>query len=316
LFFIAGLCCAAFEFLKRVIYGGKKFLVFTYLESKVVSLLVVLIQIISSLTSTQNKGSAFILPAVPLLTILSVYSINMLLDSKLFKVSAGLVGGLLAACSFILFLNIVRFPHIKMILPIIDWTLPVLDDRSVYEIYAGYYDANHSDERFKAVYGFNMYTKSQGSDRNRYWSESLDSIANYLSACTNSNTAFSLRISYGVRHFLLNPSSLRSRLLLSHDAPIFLKQTLIEPILFKGTEYQNWFNSDNGSQDFLLTLSSSGGSLFPAVNQQKINAYARQFGYSIVKSWALPSRQYAYLWFRQQPPFKSLLFSEKCLPKD
>jgi hypothetical protein len=314
LFFVAGMSCFAFILLNFLFGSGTRRFRFTYLDSKVFCLLVVLIQVLLSLTSTQNKGSAFVLPSIPLLAILSVYSINRLLDTGLLKLFAALIGGSLASCSFILFLNIVRFPHIEIFLPIINWKLSVLDDRSVYEIYAGYYDPSPSDKRFRPVQSFDNHSQEIGLDRSRYWSESLSSISNYLRTCAHSNIESAISISFGVRHFLLNPNSLRAYHLLSHKTPIFSKLTMIEPFLFKDTEYQNWFNSDKGSQDFLLTLSSSDGSFSPAVNQKIINSYAHRYGYSIVKSFVLPSEQVAYIWSRQ-PLRKGHLASEECLRK-
>ncbi len=249
-------------------------------------------EVLAALTSSQNKGSAFIAPIVPAMLVLAVWIITRL---SAWRGGRRLIGtGCVAICVF------AAVPLIDLSWATARPRIVVLPGRDSFVLA----DGRGTMQLYERAAGFGtadavqMLTPAEG----RAW--------NGLTATTAATLrrvgAETATVAFGFRHVLYNVNSIRLQMLLAGRAvPAGLVQ--VEPVVTGDTVpgYVAWLTTGEAAQAcFLLTLSGEGGVFPPPVSNDTIVEAARQAGFLPLRDWPTPDRRTVTLFGRRDghPP--------------
>jgi 4-amino-4-deoxy-L-arabinose transferase-like glycosyltransferase len=265
-------------------------------KSTALPLVLILVESLVVLTSSQNKGSAFIAPIVPLSIVLSVWFIYRLLPSGQPRAAAGVGGCAICLTAAIPLSNAswsLAYPHVAQ-LPILGWPIRVTDGRGTIQLYEQAMLAV-TQEKNKAL----VYSQSQplSDSQEKAYISLIDNISHELSE----NSFRKNGIAFGARHYLVNVNSLRfSALLRGKDLPPLLQ---VEPVTTGDTlaGYSHWLvNGEASKACLLLTLSGDSGQFQPNVSKGLLLQAAQDSGFVYSKTWMAPSGQKIGLWKRER----------------
>jgi len=261
-------------------------------------LLVVLFFGISVLTTTQNKGSAFIAPLTPLALVVAVYFIYKLSPNRLanaFTIAIGSAICIIAAAPLASTSSTLAYPR-ELRLPILGWWAKITDGRSTIQLYEqAMLDAGNDSQVHVAFSPSEPISPTQ----KKAYASLIDSMSSEL----QSDSLGKDGIAFGFRHYLLNVNSIRLSGMLNGGARLTLMQ--VEPVVTGDTVegYYLWLMQGEASHAcLLLTMSGNGGQFSPIVTKSFLLQAAQKAGFSHKKIWLTPSGQKLGLWQRTQGP--------------
>lgn len=257
------------------------------LVSPVLPILLFIIAALAALTSSQNKGTAFVAPVVPALIVISVYVIAKTWHGRLGRVLGGT--GLALVC-------------LIATMPLLDltwktaglWTMPVpglggaivTDGRGPIQQY----------ETFGGLARIPGTTQPVDRTDARAWLDLNEITADALRPRSNTKSL----VAFGFRGFLYNINTVRLHILLAGSDPASLVQ--VDPLETGDTQagYHSWLTrGDASAACLLLTLRDNLADIAPAVSKRLMEDAARQAGFRPLHDWPAPGGNVVTLWQRQ-----------------
>jgi 4-amino-4-deoxy-L-arabinose transferase-like glycosyltransferase len=292
----AGMIAAVSIIVKSLRKQGTMISLKKLIQSPALSLALILVESVIALTSSQNKGSAFIAPIIPLSIILSVWFIQELLENKQALRAGATTGAVICiVASTPLFNPTWRLAHPwNVIIPFTEWQAKITDGRGTFQIYEDNItrlapihhnspDAPYSTKPIRIIRG-----------------EEYINMIDYTSNELQKNPLKTNGAILGARHYIYNINSLRLSALLRGRESFPLIQ--IEPAFTGDTiaGYYNWLTHGQGANAcLLLTMSSDSGQFLPKISKSLLLQAAEQAGFTYSKTWFMPDGQKLLLWERE-----------------
>lgn len=272
-------------------------------RSPIFCLLIVFVAGISALTSSQNKGTAFIAPLIPLAFVTAVYLIHRLIQksspNQLPRTIAIVAGIMVCVIAIIpLTTTSIVFAHPREVkIPILGWPVKFIDGRSTIQLYEqGMLDAADEGQTSDAFSPSEPLSPAQ----KKAYASLIDSIAQELE---KSPWRTSGGIAFGFRHLLLNLNTINLSALFHGDDILPISQ--VAPLVTGDTVegYYNWLIRDDASDAcLLLTINGDAGQFLPIVTKPYVLQAAQKAGFSYQREWLTPSGQTIRLWKRSLGP--------------
>ena len=270
----------------RMLFSEKWTDVFRIMQkSNILPLVILIVEGLIALTSSRNKGSAFVAPLVPAMLALSSWSIIKLIKKQFLLRLMTVTIVALSIISSIPLMNLTmswaRPWNINV--PILGLTT-VTDGRAYTQTYeaAGGYSTNNPDSPISKPMG-------------EKWVKINEWTANKL----NKVVGFNQLIAFGFRGLMYNVNSVNFQQLLAGRPQFPLTQIAPEVTGDSIAGYQNWLTKGGASSaSFLLTGLGHNGFFLPAVNTANINKAAVRSGFSVYSKWRLPDGTNITLWKR------------------
>ncbi len=263
-------------------------------RSPIFPLVIVLVSGISALTSSQNKGTVFIAPLIPLGFVIAVCLVQKSLLNRLPRAIAIVAGSAVCVIATVPLLSVsgaLAYPW-DVKLPILGWWTKVTDGRSTVQLYEqAMLDAAKDGQ---ASVAFSPSEPLSPSHKKAYASL-IESMSRELQKDPWGKTG----VAFGFRHYLLNVNSIRLSGMFRGDDILPLWQ--VEPVVTGDTVdgYFNWLNQGEASNAcLLLTLSGNGGQFSPIVTKPFLLQAAQKAGFRYEREWLTPSGQKLGLWKR------------------
>ncbi len=291
---LAGVCAMPLV-LAASLRGGMRAAVALLLASPVLPVAICAAEALAALTSSQNKGSAFLAPVLPLLLILSVWMLAGRAPGRAIDVAgAGRPAGrrLLGACCALVCM--------AAALPLVDaswaiaapWTswqppigaVPITDGRGTIELYEHNAGFGPSDAAMPL-------TRAQGTA----WMVAVSDAATLVGHLDPNHQP----VAFGFRHYMFNVNDLRLLMLLVGAAPPDLKQ--IEPLVTGNTAAGDraWLTTgDAAHARLLLTRDRQEGEFEPPVDRAPLDETRAALGFHAVGDLRLPDGSTVTLWAR------------------
>jgi len=275
-------------FLKLNFSKGWKQASFITINSKMLPIVLLVIEGLIAITSTQNKGSGYPLPLIPPMFLIFGWSILQLSDSKIYKnIVMGMVF-IVATASFI--------PLISLTLPVAKiWMikLPIYGSVKVT-------DGNGNIQRYESNAGY--HTQNPNIPINAYvaklWADASVKTAQEL---TYLSKQYAPLIAFGFRNHLCNVNTVSLQQLLAGRNALPLTQ--VEPAVTgdSKTGYFKWLTKgDAANANILVTASGTQGDFFPVINNRHMEEAAKTANFVPVSHLALPNNRIVTFWARQQ----------------
>ncbi len=293
---ISGLLASAFIAFKSLRRQGPTKSANQLIRSPIFSLILILAAGIVALTSSQNKGSAFIAPLIPLAFVIAAYLIHKSSQNRMLQggaIAAGSTICILATVPLLSTSSALAYPR-EIHLPILGWWAKVTDGRGTIQLYEkGMIDAGKDDQTPVAFSPSEPLSRSH----EKAYGSLIDSVSREL----QSDPLGKLGVVFGFRHYLLNINSVRLSAMLSGSDIQPLAQ--VEPVVTGDTVagYYNWLiHGEASNACLLLTLSGNGGQFSPIVTKPFLLQAAQKAGFIYYREWLTPSGQKLGLWKRTQ----------------
>lgn len=252
-------------------------------------IVICIVEALVALTSSQNKGTAFIAPIVPAILILSIYLVHIAYGvrsyHRLFKMSV------------ILSLVVVTLPMLDLTWrPAKPWmiALPWLKEVMVS-------DGRGPLQQYEDFGKVEPQTEP-GQPRDRAalqpWLTLNQTTARVLQSFVHDPSAVAL----GFRGFLYNINTIRLQIVLTGADIIHLIP--IDPFETNGidSKYQTWLTTGSAaSACFLITLRDDKEDIQPPVLKHHMEEAAYQTGFLPVQAWPSPDGNVVTLWRRTMP---------------
>jgi 4-amino-4-deoxy-L-arabinose transferase-like glycosyltransferase len=293
LLLVVGLLAACYLAVRVILVYGIKVAVNDLSRSSVLPLVLVLAAAVLALASTQNRGSAFIAPILPLAIVLSVLAIDSCFGNRFFRSILAFLGWIICLTATVpladLLLPSAR-PRI-MSLPVLGMSATVTSGKGTIQNY-----------QFK---GMNMDT-NPGYDQANSPIEPLTAQQRkaWLTLIDQSSQALRVNpgaakggIAFGFRHHFINPNTIRLASLV--QGVDLYKVYMIAPLETKNSVegYVNWLSEMKAADAcVLLTLSGEQGIFLPIVSDRAMVHAAKLTGFVPTQSWLAPTGQKLQLW--------------------
>jgi 4-amino-4-deoxy-L-arabinose transferase-like glycosyltransferase len=241
----------------------------------------VVVEGLTALTSTRNKGTGFAAPLIPAMAICAASGVARLpaRSRRVFSTVAVLVVALNVMAA-----SDLRSPLAKrrvVLLPVLGWT-PVSDGRGTLQQYESY----GTEPPLSAP---QPLTRHEGEE----WVAANAATAARLRASNGPLTAF------GFRHRLFNVNSVQLEELTAGSPPLPFRQ--VAPVDTGDTAegYAAWLkNGDAAAACTLLTATGVTNEIRPAITTQVMEQAAVEAGFVRASSWTLPDGRGVSLWRR------------------
>lgn len=291
---LAGFIAAGVIGLKSLRHDGLSWSAEKMTRSPVFSLMVILFAGIGALASSQNQGSAFTAPLIPLAFVISVYFIQKSLTNSFSRALTLATGGticLIAAVPLSSTSSPLSYP-LNVTLPISGWSAKVTDGRSTIQHYEqAMLDVDNEGQ------GSVAYSPSEplSPSDTRAYAALIDSMSRELQRDPWGKSG----IAFGFRHFLLNVNSIR--LISMYRGEDIWPVWQVEPVVTGDTVagYSHWLSKGEAANAcLLLTMSGNNGQFLPVVTKPFFLQAAKQAGFRFDREWQTPSGQKLGLWRR------------------
>lgn len=243
-------------------------------------------EVLVALTSSQNKGTAFIAPIVPAILILSVVLIHRARGGRPYPRLAGLFAAMALVVVALPMLDLAWRPARPWMVTL-PWVSEVMmtDGRGPIHQYEDY--------------GGVQPQAGPGQSRDRAGLKAWLTVNQTTAAVLRSVIHEPTSVAVGFRGFLYNTSSMRLQVVLTGADIINLIQ--IDPVETDGAKggYQEWLGKGAASAAcFLMTLRDDKEDILPSVLKREMEEAGRQAGFVPVKDWPVPDGNVATLWSR------------------
>jgi hypothetical protein len=259
------------------------------LESRLLPILVCVVEAVAALTSSRNKGSAFVAPIVPALITAAVYFLYLLSSSARSRRVVVVTAGVVAIVAGV--------PLIDLNWPIarpFAFNLPVFGRSPLT-------DGRGSIQKYEAAAGFDSGRSAIPIDYHsgRAWVELSKQAATLIDRHGGSK----LTVAFGFRHYIFNVNTVNMQQLLTKAQQFHLRQ--IEPFVTgAGTSgYLTWLATGDAAQAcLLLTAAGDKNQFAPAIVSSEMQAAAKEAGFEPVERWSMPNGEGTTLWKRSASP--------------
>ena len=257
----------------------------TLFRSPALPLLICLGEAVVALTSSQNKGSAFIAPVMPVAIVLAVWGIHAVMPWQRGRTIAAMAGVALCLTAAVPLADAswdLARPW-AVWLPGLTWT-PVTDGRGTIQLY----------ERYSGGFAASPNQPLAIAD-GEAWLALIDATSRTLQAAAPSRGV----VAFGFRHALYNINTIRLSALLQGEGLPPLVQ--VEPVVSGDSVagYAAWLaNREAAGACLLVTLTGDEGQFLPKVSKDLMLRAAQAAGFVVAGSWTTPSGQKAELWKR------------------
>jgi 4-amino-4-deoxy-L-arabinose transferase-like glycosyltransferase len=302
LLLFAGLLAACSLGIHALIRYGITDAVNNFARSSILPLLIILSEAILALASSQNRGSAFIAPIVPLAIVLSVWAVDSCFKARFSRAMSAFVGGVICLIATVPLADLMWASSEPWIVP-----LPGLGMSSI--VTSGQstiqkYERNGASGAYKDKdMGMNPGQPNSIQPHNathqKDWLALIDQSSKVLRA---SPAAQKGGIAFGFRHHFVNPNTIRLSSL-THGTDLY-KLFMIAPLETEESVagYASWLQNKNAaSACLLLTLSGEQGEFKPIVPDHLMYQAARMVGFVPTQHWMAPTGQKLQLWKRDLP---------------
>ena len=241
-----------------------------------------------TLTSSQNKGSAFFAPLVPAMLVLTCWTFHALSRRHAYRLVLGVSTAVVV---------------IVTVLPTVDlqtrlakpFSLLLTETTGVTVA-----DGRGTLQRYEAALGYGSnkaavpMLKSDGSE----WIELSLRTAEKIIRLQGEATV----VAFGFRNALYNVNTLNLAKLINNPTAFAVRQ--IEPILTGNSVegYRTWLTRDNPDICVLLTSDRAHGDFDPAIDRALMREAAEQANFVPKDSWPAPDGQVVTLWQPSTPP--------------
>jgi 4-amino-4-deoxy-L-arabinose transferase-like glycosyltransferase len=256
------------------------------LISPALPIVVFILEAFVALTSSQNKGTAFVLPIIPAMLVISVYVMTNAFSGRRYMF-------LLRTClTFICLISTIplldfSWPFARTWAINVPWLGPaiVTDGRGPIQQY----------EDFRGSARTSGMAQSIDRTEGRAWSALSKTTSDILRTISNSQSV----VAFGFRGFLFNTNTVRLQIILAGPEKISLVQ--VDPFETGDTQsgYYNWLMVGGASAScLLLTLRENKEDIPPPVSKRLMEAAARQAGFMPLQDWLVPDGNIVTLWQR------------------
>jgi len=298
LLLLVGLLAACYLVVRILFRCGIRVAINDLARSPALPLTLVLAAAILALASTQNRGSAFIAPVLPLAIVLSVWAIDSCFDNRSFRSILAFWGGVICVTATVPLVDLLWTSSRPWIVP-----LPGLGMSSIvtsgkgtmqnYELMG--MGVNGQPYSVAANSSIEPLTATQRQD----WLK----LINQSSQALRVNPASSKGgVAFGFRHHFLNPNTVRLASLIQ-GVDLF-KLPMIAPLQVENSVkgYVDWLTTKDGADAcLLLTFSGEQGIFMPIVSDKAMVKAAQIAGFTPAQSWLAPTGQQLLLWKRDLP---------------
>lgn len=298
---LAGILASLLLALRTVKRHGASDALNQWTHSPVFPLAMVLLCCVAALSSSQNSGSAFVAPVIPLSIVLSVWAINSCLFSGFSRTIAASLGGLICLTASIPLADaswsMSRPWRVKI--PILESEVNITDGRGT--AFVGLGDGR--GQEYPVGGSFNGANTSSSNSLSPKKRQAWIALADAASHAVKAESAASKGgVAFGFRHFLLNPNTVRlSSLIQGGDLPPLY---MVAPVQIGDSvsAYQIWLTKgDASAASLLFTLSGEQGEYMPKVSKELFVQAAQIAGFEPTQSWLAPTGQQLQLWKRELP---------------
>jgi 4-amino-4-deoxy-L-arabinose transferase-like glycosyltransferase len=297
LLLLAGLFAACYLLVRALCSYGPRIAVNDLARSPALPLLLILAEAILALASTQNPGSAFNAPILPLAIVLSVWAIDCCFKNRIFRSISAFLAGVICLTATIPLADLLWRAARPWYVP-----LPGMGTATVtsgYGTIQGYVlNVINMDKKPNSDRSNNSMEPLTAKQR-QGWMSLIDQSSQALRA---NPAAQKGGVAVGFRHHFLNPNTIRLASLI-HGTDLY-KLYMIAPLeseeSVKG--YVNWLsNKDPAGACLLLTFSGEQGAFMPAVSYELMEQAAKLAGFVPTQNWLAPTGQMLQLWKRELP---------------
>jgi len=298
LLLLAGLLAAGYLVGRTLLRNGLIDALNDLARTPTLPLVLTLAAAILALASTQNRGSAFIAPILPLSIVLSVWSIDSCFSNNLIRSILAFLGGVICITATVPLADLLLTSARPWIVP-----LPGLG------ISATVTSGKGTIQNYE-FNGINMDTSPNPDQANnpiepltpkqrRDWLTLIDQSSEALRIIPSSGKG---GVAFGFRHHFLNPNTIRL-VSLVHGVDLY-KVFMIAPLETKDSVegYVDWLTTKEVADTcLLLTFSGKQGIFMPLVSDEAMAEAAKLTGFVPMQSWLAPTGQQLRLWQRDLP---------------
>ena len=297
LLLLAGLFAVCYLSIRALSRHGIMVSVNEFARSSVLPLLIILAEAILALASSQNRGSAFIAPILPLAIVLSVWAVDSCFNDRVTRSSSAFLAGVICVTATVPLADlkwnsaeprIVQLPGLGMS------TIMTSGKGTIqkYELNGIYTDIHPKLD----------HTNSTGAltpMQRRDWMRLINQSSQALRA---NPAAVKGGVAFGFRHHFLNPNTIRLASL--ENGVDLYKLFMIAPMETEESVvgYARWLEKkDAAGACLLLTLSGEQGEFKPIVPDRLMYQAAKMAGFMPTQNWLAPTGQKLQLWKRSLP---------------
>lgn len=264
---LLGTICAVILIISRAAKTGICLTMMKVLSSQYLSSISTVVFGLAALTSTSNKGSAFMLPLLPVMLILSGISIFQMFD-RLRPIALAS----LTAVSVFAFVPMVDMKSSLAAVRTI--RMPVLGDMILTQGTGAF------DSYYAAVLGRNSHVGQPipSSERNQ-WIMLFHDLSVYLRQTPGSSIAF------GFRHMLVSANHIPLQLDFAGEKPRVIMQ--LDPFQLGQSEQAYIDYLRKGKACILLLAEGEKGDFPPPMDGRKVRRAAQEIGFSIARTWPM-----------------------------
>jgi hypothetical protein len=251
--------------------------------ANVLPIVIYVAEALVALTSTQNKGSAFIAPMVPAMIVLAVWSCSKLSRNQVYQwamVTAAILAAVLATVPLI-DLNLSRI-----------WTIdvPILGPSTIL-------DGRGEIQHYEGFGGFATTNPSVPIDSadGTAWVEVSAATATKIRQMGGAQPV----TAFGFRHFMYNVNTVGLQEWIKDGSQT--RFVMVDPIVTGDSMAGdlNWLtHGDAATACLLLTCEGDKAQIPPLLDDARMVDAAKQAGFQNVAQWALPNGQTVLLWKR------------------
>lgn len=280
-----GITISIFLFLKNLLCADRNEWLSKYASSPITPVSIFVFFSFLILSSSQNKGTAFIAPLLPPTIFLSTWAIFRLNDNRFYGI---------AVASALAFISMYAF------IPMVDLNSETSTRTTHWLPFYGkvvYSDGSGTMQGYEAAFGINTAEpgKALPPETAEAWNQinqdTLDAIKPFIGATR--------AVAFGFRNAVYNVNTLGLTNSLRGQPPLNLSQ--IEPLITgeSAEGYLAWFASGPAAPACVL-LSSPGekGEFPPYVNTVLVESAAKQSGFVAAQTLSMPSGRVVTIWRR------------------
>ena len=253
------------------------------LSSNVLPIVAFIAEAIVALTSTQNKGSAFIAPVIPAAIALAVYACSKLCAHPIYNYFVTTSAAIIALLGTVPSIDLKLSRLWTVDVPVIGRST-VIDGRGTIQLYEAAGGFRSEDPSIPIV-------KAEG----RAWVEISGDTAKKLSQLGGVRTA----TAFGFRDYLYNTNTVGLEQWVGQG--MWTQLIGVDPVVTGDTIAGNvdWLTQGQAAKAcLLLTSEGDKAEISPLVNQITMAEAAKQSGFEIIDSWAMPDGRKVTLWRR------------------
>lgn len=285
IFIFVGFVLLTFCFFKLMFTNGWRKSMSSIFKSKIFPIVLFVLEGFIAISSSQNKGSGFILPLLPAIFFLSAWVVIKLWDrsKKIFWGTSIIILISTLSCIPLIYLKIpFSFPR-SVHLPILG-SSKVMDGLCQIHRYLG--REHHFKQR--GFFVMDSHTAKLWVDANILTVDKISSLKEKSSL-----------IAFGFRNVLCNVNTVNLQHLILKKCPLFLTQ--VEPAITDDTAdgYYRWLTKGSAaSASILITASGTQGDFLPTINENCLKEAAQKVGFFPIEHLSLPNDRIVTFWKR------------------